>query len=63
MAIKEVKSGDRYNTMPKEFWMDSDEDVINLPIDAPVFSLAVSTSGNVYVLGSDQKWKIFGGES
>ena len=59
MAIAEIKSGDRYNRMPKEFWMDSDSDITSLPIDVSTFSKAYSISGNVYVLRSNKKWVIY----
>lgn len=62
MAIAEIKSGDKYNRMPKEFWMDDDSEKDSLPIDAPTFSLAISKQGSVFVLGSDKIWVKFGGE-
>lgn len=60
MAIVEVKSGDKYNTIPKEFWMDTDADKDSLPTDVADFSIAISKTGNVYILGSDKRWDLFG---
>lgn len=59
MAIAEIKSGDKYNRMPKEFWMDNDSDISSLPVNVPIFSKAYSISGNVYILGSNKKWVIY----
>ena len=61
--IQEVKSGDKFNSLPKEFWMDDDSEKSLLPTDAPIFSIAISKCGNIYILGSDKKWAEFGCET
>ena len=42
----------------KEFVVDTDDDVKNLPIDIPMGSAALSIeSGHVFILNSQDEWK------
>lgn len=43
----------------KEFVVDADEDIENLPIDIPMGSAALSIeSGNIFILNSKDEWKL-----
>ena len=47
----------------KEFVVDTDDDIKNLPTDGPMGSAALSiASGNVFILNSKRKWKMVGEE-
>jgi hypothetical protein len=42
----------------KEFVVDTDDDVKNLPVDIPMGSAALSIkSGHVFILNSQDEWK------
>ena len=46
----------------REFVIDTDDDIENLPIDIPMGSAALSIeSGNVFILNSKDEWKNVGG--
>lgn len=48
----------------REFVIDTDDDIENLPIDIPMGSAALSIeSGNVFILNSKDEWKNVGGGS
>lgn len=54
-----IKENNRQKYNIKEFVLDNEEEVLNLPIDVEVGSLAyVINSGNFYMINSKKEWKL-----
>lgn len=64
MAINKISQSGHISYGVSEFIIDTDADVINLPIDITKGSSALSlSSGNVYFLNGERRWVLVGGDN